>query len=98
MAGLEMSDGTRYARDAVVEDALRKHPDVQKLRKQLEDHFTGAMQTAHDTLPGMQRRSAPNVVVNPQEGMVDDGMPRMAPDMHRAVKPRKGVPARKGRR
>ena len=87
-------DETTWAREQLVNDALRRHPAVETLRQQLQDHFRGAMDQAIQTAPGMPR-SAPPVVVRAQEGMVPDGMPRVVATTPTPSRP--GKPGRKGR-
>ena len=72
-----------WIRDQLVEDALRNHPEQQALRRQLEDHFQQALETAHQTMPGVSS-SAPYVVVRPQEHLVPDVMPSLSAEHRRS--------------
>lgn len=90
-------DETAWAREQLVNDALRRHPAVETLRQQLHDHYGGYLDQARQTEPGMPP-SAPHTVVQPQAGMVPDGMPRVVattPSPQRLG--RAGKPGRKGR-
>ena len=90
-------DETSWAREQLVNDALRRHPTVEMLRQQLEDHFRGAMDQAMQTAPGMAQ-SAPHTVVQPQGNMVPDGMPRVVATPPTSPRPaRVSKPGRKGR-